>query len=137
MARRGRDLVVQLRLLLDTNAVIWFAAGSAQMGATARAAIDDASNEKHVSVASIWEIAIKRAIGRLDLGPDVRRRIAAAGFSELDVDGEHAERAGGLPLLHGDPFDRMLVAQAQIEGLTLVTSDAALARYGVAVLPAT
>lgn len=126
-----------MRLLLDTNAVIWFVAGSDRLATKARVAIEDASNEKHVSVASLWEIAIKRAARKLELGPDARLRIAGAGFQELDITGDHADHAGGLPRLHGDPFDRMLIAQAQIEGLTLVTSDAQLARYGVAVLPAT
>lgn len=126
-----------MRLLLDTHVLLWHGNAPQRIREGTMAAINDASNEKHVSAASIWEIAIKRATGKLSVPPDVRARVAAAGFRELAITGNHAVRAGGFPRVHGDPFDRMLVAQAQIEGLTLVTSDARLARYGVAVLPAT
>jgi PIN domain nuclease of toxin-antitoxin system len=90
-----------------------------------------------VSSATIWEIEIKRARGRLRTPDDVVGMIDHAGFEPLPIDFEHAVRAGRLPRLHGDPFDRMLVAQAQVEGLMLATGDAMLGRYDVAVLQVT
>ena len=89
-----------------------------------------------MSAATIWEIAIKRARGRLESPVDLRGRISADGMREMPVRGDHAIAAGELPRIHGDPFDRMLVAQAQIEGLTIVTRDAEIARYDVPVLAA-
>lgn len=88
----------------------------------------------YVSAASIWEIAIKRASGKLRVPDDLLEKVAAARFGELGVSFKHANLAGSLPAHHGDPFDRMLVAQAQSEGLTLVTSDARIAAYDVPVL---
>lgn len=87
-----------------------------------------------MSSATVWEIEIKRAQGRLRVPDEVPRIVEEAGYEPLPVDFEHALRAGRLPPIHGDPFDRMLVAQAQIEGLTLATRNAILARYGVPVL---
>ena len=89
-----------------------------------------------VSVASIWEIAIKRALGKLDAPWSLTQTLGEAGFEELPITAFHAEQAGSLPLLHRDPFDRMLVAQAQAEGLILVTRDANIPRYGIRTLAA-
>jgi PIN domain nuclease of toxin-antitoxin system len=88
----------------------------------------------YVSAASVWELAIKRASGKLKAPDDLLEQIAVAKFGELGVTFEHAMRAGALPPHHGDPFDRMLVAQAQSEKLTLVTNDARIAAYDVPVL---
>ena len=96
----------------------------------------EGANEVWVSAATIWEIAIKRARGRLDSPADLRGRVAADGMLEMDVRGDHAIAAGALPRIHDDPFDRMLVAQAQIEGLTIVTRDPEIVRYDVPVLVA-
>jgi PIN domain nuclease of toxin-antitoxin system len=103
--------------------------------ALARDAIADSGNEAFVSAASIWEIAIKRALGRLDFPAEgIAAILEQADFTPLPIIVAHAERAGALPPLHHDPFDRMLIAQAQHEGMTLVTVDGWIRRYPVAVL---
>ncbi|MGH3131812.1 MAG: type II toxin-antitoxin system VapC family toxin, partial [Gaiellaceae bacterium] len=84
----------------------------------------------------VWEIAIKRATGKLTIPDDLIRALEGAAFERLEITWEHTERAGALPAHHHDPFDRMLIAQAQLEGLTLVTRDPRLAAYDVAILPA-
>jgi PIN domain nuclease of toxin-antitoxin system len=122
-----------LKLLLDTHAVIWWLGGDGRLSESARNAIARGPDEAAVSAATVWEASIKRASGRL-LGPDLVPAVGAAGFPFLAIDQHHARLAGELPLLHRDPFDRMLVAQAMLEGLTLVSRDARLAGYGVAVL---
>lgn len=97
-------------------------------------AINDLGNEVFVSAASIWEIAIKLASGRLSPAPDLEEALAAVEkyrFTKLNINFHHAEIAASLPLHHRDPFDRMLIAQAQIEGLTLVTDDSLIAHYHV------
>ena len=124
------------RLLVDTSVLLWALSGSPRLGDDVREALADASNDVFVSAASIWEIAIKRASGRLRAPSHLADSIEAAGFTELPVDSFHAELAGNLPKHHGDPFDRMLVAQAQVEGLTLVTADANIPRYAVRTLAA-
>jgi PIN domain nuclease of toxin-antitoxin system len=124
-----------MRLLLDAHALMWWAA-DIDLSSAAREAIADAGNEVWVSAATAWEISIKRARGRLDWPEDIVAAIQQNGFIALSIRVEHAIAAGELPPIHGDPFDRMLVAQAQSEGLTVVTRDADIARYEVAVLPA-
>ena len=102
-------------------------------------AINDLSNEIFVSAVSIWEIAIKLATGRLPPAPDLEKSLEAVqryGFVKLNIEFRHAELAGSLPMHHRDPFDRMLIAQAQAEGLTLVTDDSIITRYNVATMPA-
>jgi PIN domain nuclease of toxin-antitoxin system len=103
--------------------------------AATRAAIGDPGSEVFVSAATIWEMSIKRALGRLDFPIDrVTEILGEAGFTPLGIDMAHAVRAGALPVHHHDPFDRMLVAQAQHEGLTIVSMDGMIRRYAVAVL---
>ena len=119
------------RLLLDTHVLIWAVENSPRLGPDAREFITDPENEVFVSAATIWEIAIKRALGKLSFPADVGERVRRDGFMELPVTFFHAEQAGGLPRHHGDLFDRMLVAQAQAEGLTIVTEDPLIAQYGV------
>ncbi len=92
------------------------------------------ADDVFVSAATIWEVEVKRAVGRLRAPDDVVDCVERAAFDRLPIAFEHALAAGRLPLLHGDPFDRMLVAQARVEGLTLATADAMLARYDVSVL---
>jgi PIN domain nuclease of toxin-antitoxin system len=104
--------------------------------AHARAAIEDAANDVFVSVASAWEMSIKRKAGRLDTPDDLSVQLDRKRFVALQITLDHALAAGALPLHHGDPFDRMLIAQAQLEGLTIVTRDRRFAAYGVALLPA-
>jgi PIN domain nuclease of toxin-antitoxin system len=121
-----------VRLLLDTHILLWTIAESRRLSADARALIGDASSEISFSVISLWEVAIKTGRGRDDFRIDVgslRRQLLDNRFAELVVTGAHAVALAALPQLHKDPFDRMLVAQAMVEGVTLVTGDRAVARY--------
>jgi PIN domain nuclease of toxin-antitoxin system len=122
-----------LKLLVDTHAAIWWLAGDSRLTQRARTAIADAGVDAAVSVASVWEASIKRSAGRLK-GPDLAAALRAAGLPFLQIDERHAKFAGELPLLHRDPFDRMLVAQASIERLSIVTGDDQIPRYDVAVI---
>jgi PIN domain nuclease of toxin-antitoxin system len=124
-----------LRLLLDTHVLIWWSGGN-QVAPAAAAAIGAADNEVLVSVASVWEAEIKSATGKLKLAVDLEVEPAEHGFGSLDITAAHAVAAARLPLHHGDPFDRMLIAQAQLEGLTIVTRDPVFERYPVRVLAA-
>jgi PIN domain nuclease of toxin-antitoxin system len=121
-----------VRLLADTEAVIRFAVDD--LPAAARNAIADAENEVFVSAASVWEIATKHRIGKLTLPPEVTakgitRWVVEDGFSLLAVRGDHAELAGAMEIDHRDPWDRMILAQAQTEGLTIIGSDRIFAQY--------
>jgi PIN domain nuclease of toxin-antitoxin system len=124
-----------VRLLLDTHAFLWWVLDDRRLGGKARTAIADPVAVVHVSAASCWEMAIKAALGRLALADvDIEAEIPANGFVELPITAGHAFRAGALPRHHADPFDRMLVAQALVEELVLVTHDPLLGRYGVPLL---
>jgi len=123
-----------MRLLLDTHVLIWWDEG-ARLRRTARDAIRDA-DQVYVSAVTGWEITIKTALGRLRPTRTVAEAVGDSGFEELPLRLRHAEALAGLPLHHRDPFDRMLVAQALADGLTVVTRDASFQRYDVAVLPA-
>jgi PIN domain nuclease of toxin-antitoxin system len=126
------------RLLLDTHVLIWSLASPERLASPARAAIEAATNTVYVSVASPWELAIKLAIGRLTLRPDLAawlpNAIAAARFTVLPITLEHVLILEQLPLHHRDPFDRLLIAQAQVEQLTIVTADPLFELYGIALL---
>ena len=122
-----------MRLLVDTHLLLWAAASSSRLPREARALIEDSANEVYYSAASIWEIAIKRALRRKDFRVDVPALLAALprmGFVELPVTGSHAVRVARLANIHRDPFDPLLVAQSVAEPLTLLTNDALLPRYG-------
>ena len=122
------------RLLLDTHVFLWWADGAIRrLRPAAREAIAGATSV-HVSLASAWELAVKRALKKMHLGVTFARALEINSFSALPVALEHVEQIAALPPYHGDPFDRMLVAQAQHEGLTLVTHDDAIGRYDVPVL---
>jgi PIN domain nuclease of toxin-antitoxin system len=124
-----------VRLLLDTHALLWALARPAKLPAPTAAAIRDPVNAVFVSAASAWEIAIKAGLGKLSVDLDeVVRTSTDAGFEELAVTLVHARRVRTLPARHRDPFDRMLVAQALEEGLTIVTRDAAIGDYAVPTL---
>ena len=125
-----------LRLLLDTQVLVWALGNHPRLGPGARDAITDPLNDAYVSAASIWEIAIKQALGKLRAPPDLAGRVERDGFSGLSITLSHAQHVGGLPAVHGDPFDRLLVARAQVEGLTIVTSDSVIPRYGVQTMSA-
>jgi PIN domain nuclease of toxin-antitoxin system len=125
-----------LRLLLDTHALLWWLDGNSKLVPGAAAAISDPDNFVAVSSVSIWEVAIKVKIRRLAIPSNFDVRVTAGPLEPLPITHRHALAAGALPLHHDDPFDRMLVAQAQLEGLTLVTRDPRMRLYDVAVLPA-
>lgn len=125
-----------MNLLLDTHLLLWAAGEPERLSLKARSLLLDPGNRLIFSSASLWEIAIKRRLGRDDFNIDARRlwrMLLANGYLELPVSSEHALIAGDLPSLHKDPFDRILVAQARVEGLTLLTVDKAVAKYGEAV----
>ena len=124
-----------MKLLLDSHTYLWWLDDHPKLSPAARAALADPANVVLVSAASIWEIEIKRAIGRLDAGDaDLVSEITANRFMELPVQARHAAVAARLPNHHGDPFDRLLIAQAQLEGLICVTRDRAFQDYGTAAL---
>jgi PIN domain nuclease of toxin-antitoxin system len=121
-----------MKLLLDTHLLLWAAGEPRRLSAAARALIADPANELIFSAASLWEIALKRQLGRDDFRVDpllLRRGLRDNGYLELPVTGEHALALDTLPHLHNDPFDRILVAQASVEGMVLLTVDPAVARY--------
>lgn len=122
-----------MKLLLDTHVVLWWQMDDRRLSAPARRAIAIA-DIVWVSAASGWEVAIKAALGRLRAEKPFAVTVAADDFTELPVTLAHAARLQALPTHHADPFDRMLVAQAMVEGATLVTRDGALGAYGVPVL---
>jgi PIN domain nuclease of toxin-antitoxin system len=127
---------IHARLLLDTHAFLWAIAEPSRLSDETRTRIADPDITVAVSAASAWEIAVKVATGKLTLATDVVQEIEGAEFEKLPITIAHGLAAGSLPLLHKDPFDRMLVAQAMTDGWTLVTRDTKLEGYGVAVLPA-
>ena len=121
-----------MRLLPDTHILLWTIAESRRLSAAARALIGEPDNELTFSSVSLWEVAIKAGRGRDDFRIDVsslRRSLFDNGYTELPMTGAHAAALAGLPAIHRDPFDRMLVAQAIVEGLTLLTSDPMVAKY--------
>lgn len=126
----------RVKLLLDTQAFLWWLNDDRQLGINARQAIAEVDNLVYVSAATAWEIAVKRANGKLDAPGDIAQWIEQNGFSDSPIEVEHAIVSTELPKHHNDPFDRLLVAQAQIEDLTLVTSDTEIPKYDVAVLDA-
>ena len=125
-----------MRLLLDTHALLWTFDNTKQLHGPALDAIRDQRNDVFVSAVSVWEIAIKRALGKLAAPADFEAGVSRQGFSALPITFRHAQSAGSLPRHHADPFDRMLIAQAQCESLTLVTRDAYMDLYAVETLPA-
>lgn len=120
-----------MRLLLDTHAFLWLIAGDERLPATARMIID-AAEDVFLSTASVWEAEIKRAAGQLD-APGIAGAARRVQVAKLDITAEHATVAAHLPMHHRDPFDRMLVAQARVESLVLVSKDETVRRYGAAV----
>ncbi len=127
-----------MRLLLDSHALLWFREGNAALSAPARAAIEDLGNEKYVSYVTAWEVAIKASLGKLRLAVSYDDLFPGAlltnGFLALPADFRHYRELLTLPFHHRDPFDRLLIAQARVEGLTLVSCDPDFPAYGVPVL---
>ncbi|MBE7561663.1 type II toxin-antitoxin system VapC family toxin [Acidithiobacillus sp. HP-6] len=121
-----------MKLLLDTHLLLWAADNLERVPAGARALMVDLENELFFSVVSLWEVAIKNGLNRPDFQVDarlLRRGLIDNGYVELPISGEHAVAVDTLPLIHRDPFDRLLIAQATVEGLVLLTSDVTLERY--------
>jgi len=119
-------------LLVDTNVIVWLLLGDRpRVSETARLALEDERNRVVVSAATVWEIAVKRSVGKLTIEDGWSRALTRLGFDALPVTSIHAEAVEHLPRHHRDPFDRLLVAQARTEDLELVSADARLAAYGV------
>ena len=124
-----------MRLLLDTHVLLWWLAADPRLAPPSRDLIADA-DEVTVSTASAWEMSLKAQLGKLECPEDLAAQLVRHQFSVLPVHLDHAVRYRGLPLHHRDPFDRMLVAQAQVEGLAIVSADEVFAGYEVEVVPA-
>ena len=121
-----------MKLLLDTQLLLWAAGEPERLSKTARKLLDDPRNELLFSAASLWEVAIKSSLGREDFRVEprlLRRGLLDNGYVELPITSQHAVSIDGLPTLHKDPFDRLLLSQALSEGITLLTSDGTLAQY--------
>ncbi|MFJ1592983.1 type II toxin-antitoxin system VapC family toxin [Kitasatospora albolonga] len=122
-----------MRLLLDTHVVLWWLGDSDELSDQVKGLLDTEPSV-HLSAVSAWEIAIKQSLGKLDGPDDLAERVRDSQFTALPVTAGHGVRAGRLPALHRDPFDRILVAQAQTEGMTIVTRDQWIPRYDVQVM---
>lgn len=123
-----------MRLLLDTHVLLWWLADEG-LTDPARDAIADPENLVMVSAASAWEISVKKALGKLAAPDDLARQVGESGFTALPISLAHGIAAGELPRHHDDPFDRMLIAQALLEGLTIITRDKRFSEYTAALLP--
>jgi len=124
------------RLLLDTHALVWWASDDKRLATRAHGAIANPRNYVFVSAISAWEVAVKMAKGRMKAPDNLAAVVEEKGFEHLPLTFHHAEHAAQLPMHHRDPFDRFLIAQAEIEGLTIVTRDARIPLYGVRTMPA-
>jgi PIN domain nuclease of toxin-antitoxin system len=121
-----------MKLLLDTHLLLWAVEDSPRLSKIARRLINDPDNDLFFSAASLWEIAIKNGLGRSDFVVDprlLRRELLDNGYNDLPISSSHAVAIDSLPPIHKDPFDRLLVAQANVEGITLLTTDALVAQY--------
>ena len=123
-----------MKLLLDTHVFLWWLENPRRISRGAHAQIEDTNNALYVSVISVWEIAIKEALGKLTVPPQFQHIVASGKYPIIPIQLNHVDHLRGLPLHHRDPFDRMLLAQSTAEGLTLITNDAALKRYNVPIL---
>ena len=125
-----------MRLLLDANAFIWAYARPTELSPAARRALNDVANDRLVSIASLWEIAVKMSIGKLAFAENLAQALDDIAATSLPITLIHVARVRNLPFHHRDPFDRMMIAQAMEEGMTIVTRDRRVAPYGVPVLMA-
>ena len=126
-----------MKLLLDTHILLWAAAEPEQLSKQAKALIEDPQNQLYFSAASLWEIAIKNKLGRADFKVDLpvlRRNLLDNGFEEIAINGANTLALDTLPPIHKDPFDRILIAQVNVEGITLMTADSTVVEYQVAVV---
>ncbi|MEW6738158.1 MAG: type II toxin-antitoxin system VapC family toxin [Acidobacteriota bacterium] len=124
-----------MRLLLDTHTFLWFIMGNSKLSSSARTLIEDISNDKQLSIVSVWEMAIKVSIGKLSLaGPFeiiIPEQIKNNGFDVMNIDISHINIVATLPMHHRDPFDRLLIAQCMIEDLSIISADSAFDSYSV------
>jgi PIN domain nuclease of toxin-antitoxin system len=125
-----------MNLLLDTHVLLWWLSDASTLSEKSRTAIADGKNLVFVSTVSVWEIRIKESLNKLKIPPNFRSVLAVQPFESLDITHEHAHAIKDLPACHSDPFDRMLVAQAKVEGFTLVTRDVHLKKYRIPILAA-
>ncbi len=125
-----------MNLLLDTHALLWWLNDEPSLSVEARQAIGDSSNVVFVSAASVWEIRIKQELGKLEVPESLYDALVEGPYLLLDITAEHAYHVGSLPLVHRDPFDRLLISQAQIERSKLVTRDAVFHDYDISILQA-
>ena len=126
-----------MKLLLDTHILLWAAGEPEQLSSKAKALIEDPENQLYFSAASLWEISIKNKLGRADFKVDLavlRRNLLDNGFEEIAINSAHTIGVDALPNIHKDPFDRMLVAQTAVEGITLISADKIMAKYLIAVI---
>jgi PIN domain nuclease of toxin-antitoxin system len=123
-----------MRLLLDANAFVWWVTSSPRLTATARAEIADGANDIAVGIGAVWELTIKRALGKLHFPFDLETELRNENFAVLPIGFAHLRKLDGLPRHHGDPFDRLLIAQALAEGLPIATADRRFAAYGVQIV---
>jgi PIN domain nuclease of toxin-antitoxin system len=123
-----------LKLLLDTHSALWWLSGDERFGADAARHLSDVTNQVLLSAAVVWEVAIKRSLGKLQAPADFARTLLGAGVQALAVNLDHAAAVEHLPWHHRDPFDRILIAQASIEGASIISRDDALRPYGVALV---
>jgi PIN domain nuclease of toxin-antitoxin system len=123
-----------VKLILDTHAALWWLSGDERFGAGAEEHVADTTNQVLLSAAVVWEVAIKRSLGKLEAPGDLAPTLLGAGARPLPVDLDHAAAVEQLPWHHHDPFDRLLVAQAVVERATLVSADGALEAYGIRVV---
>lgn len=123
-------------LSLDTHVLLWWLADDARLSHTARAAISDGKNHVFVSAAAAWEMVIKSTLGKLDIPSNLEAALTANRFEQLPITIPHSLAVANLPHHHNDPFDRLLIAQAKVEGLTLVTGDEQIKKYEVAIMEA-
>lgn len=123
-----------MRLLLDANAFVWWVTSSPRLTAIARAEIADRTNDVVVGIGAVWELAIKRALGKLHFPFDFETELHNENFGVLPINFAHLRTLDGLPFHHGDPFDRMMIAQALAEGIPIATADRRFAAYGVQIV---
>jgi len=125
-----------MNILLDTHVLIWALENNSSLSKAAKEAIQEGKNRVFVSAASVWEMSIKKTMGKLKVPDNLYEELEKHRFTMLDISFEHAQLAGELPNIHKDPFDRMLIAQAKLENLTLITVDSYIHKYDVKLLMA-
>jgi PIN domain nuclease of toxin-antitoxin system len=123
-----------VRLLIDSNAFLWWSESSTKLGNAARQAITDPANEVSISIAALWEIVIKTSLRKLTVPADIETMVLSQGFSILPISFDHLRRIEALARIHKDPFDRMMIAQALAEGIPIATADRRFAAYGVQIV---